>query len=256
MTFDLSGDARRIAAAALEVDPDRSNIILLVGTKGSGKSEAARVIFDAWPYDRVMVDITGDARPDDPATIAVSQPFPPALPEPDEESPDPNRVTIWARLDPRRGRERAPGQPGWTMLDLDHDDVMALGLYPRNKKILLLIDEYGRAATATKIPPNVDLGLMSSRHYNLTLVLCCPRPKRIPVLTIEQADKVIIYDTPNPDDRETLAKNMGYPVKLFEEHYEATMRRGPHSFLVWDKRQKVLVGCPALPLARTHGPSA
>ena len=244
-------DTRREAAAALEVDPDRSNIILCVGTKGSGKSEGGRLIFDGWPYDRVMVDITGDARPDDPATVPMTAPFPAAMPDPE---PGTTRTTVWARLDPRRSNEKAGA--GWTMLDRDHDAAMALGLYPRHRKALVMIDEYGRAATANKIPPNIDLALMSSRHYNLTLVLCCPRPTRIPVLTIEQADKVLIFDTPNTDDRERLAKNMGYPLRRFEDAYQETMRRGPHSFLLFDKRQRKLFGCPPLPLERTHGPRA
>ena len=244
-------DTRREAAAALEVDPDRSNIILFVGTKGSGKSEAARLIFDSWPYDRVMVDITGDARPDDPATIVMTTPFPAAMPEPEEGT---RRSTVWARIDPRRAQESAGA--GWTMLDRDHDAAMNLGLYPKLRKTLLMIDEYGRAATANKIPPNIDLGLMSSRHYSLTLLLCCPRPTRIPVLTIEQADKILIFDTPNTDDRDRLAKNMGYPLKRFEEAYHRTMRRGEHTFLLYDKRQKKLYGCPPLPLAQTHGPRA
>lgn len=247
----MTPDERRIAARALEVDPGRSNIVLCVGTKGSGKSEAARLIFEGWPYDRAIIDITGDARPDDPFTIAFTAPFPPAMPRPgevyDEEQlkAGAHRVTAWARIDPRSGT-----------LELDHDAAMQLGLYPKHTPVLLLVDEYGRMATASKIPPNVDLALMSSRHYHLTLVLCCPRPTRIPVLTIEQADKVLIFDTPNTDDRERLAKNMGYPFKLFEERYAETMARGDHAFLLWDKRQKTLIGCPALPLQTTHGPRA
>ncbi len=246
--------AATVQAAALEVDPDRSNIILCIGTKGSGKSEAARLVFDQYPYDRVMIDITGDARPDDPATIALTQPFPAQMPEPDPEGPDPHRVTIWARVDPRRAGEKAPG--GKTMLDHDHDAAMGLGLHPRHRPALVMVDEFGRAASASAIPPNIDLALMSSRHYHLTLVLCCPRPTRIPVLTLEQADKVLIFRTPNRDDRERLAKNMGYPFDRFEEAYAKTMRRAPHSFLLWDSRQRVLLGCPPLPLERTHGPRA
>lgn len=239
-----AGDAAA-AAAALEVDPGRSNIILSVGTKGSGKSEAGRQIFDAWPYDRVMIDITGDARPDDPTTIVATKPLPASMPELTRQQREAGetRVTVWARVDPRSAT-----------LELDQEQALALGLYPQRLPALVMVDEYGHMATATRIPPNLSLALMSSRHYHLTLVLCCPRPRRIPALTIEQADKILIFDTPNADDRETLAKNMGYPLKSFEAHYEDTMRRGRHSFLLWDKRQGVLVSCPPLPLTATHGP--
>lgn len=242
MSTRLDPEIAKAAGAALDVDPDRSNIILCVGTKGSGKSESGRLIFDGYPYDRVMIDITGDARPDDPLTVPMTAPFPAAMPEPDKEAGQ-TRTTVWARVDPRS-----------PTLELDQDQALNLGLHPRHRKVLVMVDEFGRMATAARIPANVDLALMSSRHYALTLVLCCPRPTRIPTLTIEQADKILIYDTPNSDDRERLAKNMGYPVRLFEQHYEATMRRGRHSFLLWDKRQRLLVGCPPLPLATTHGP--
>lgn len=239
-----ASDAAR-AAAALEVDPGRSNIILCVGTKGSGKSEAARLIEASWPLDRVVIDITGDARPDDPDTIALTAPFPASMPEHVDERgrPTPGRVTVWARINPRS-----------STLPLDHEQALALGLYPQRRPALVMVDEYGMMATAGKVEPNLRLALMSSRHYHLTLLLCCPRPRHIPVITIEQADKVLVFDTPNADDREVLAKNMGYPVKLFEEHYHETMRRERHSFLLFDKRQHVLVSCPPLPLTQHHGP--
>lgn len=255
MSVPLDRGDRERAAAALEVDPGRSNIVLCVGTKGSGKSEAGRLLFDSWEFDRAMIDITGDARPDDPFTVAMTAPFPPAMPEPaelyDEEQLEAmrrqgrERATLWLRVDPRS-----------PTLDLDHDLAMAVGLFPRHRPALVMVDEYGRMATATSIPPNVDLALMSSRHYHLTLVLCCPRPMRIPVLTIGQADKVLIFDTPKRDDRRVLADNMGYPFERFETAYAATMARGDHSYLLWDKRQKLLLGCPPLPLAATHGPRA
>lgn len=242
VTDDLARHNSLRAAAALEVDPSRSNIVLCVGTKGSGKSEAARQIFDAWPNDRVMIDITGDARPDNPETIALTKPFPASMPEPDPRT-GASRVTVWARIDPRS-----------PTVELDQQQALALGLYPQRRPALVMVDEYGMMATANKIGANLSLALMSSRHYHLTLLLCCPRPRRIPTLTIEQADKVLIFDTPNTDDREVLAKNMGYPVKLFEDHYQDTMRRERHSFLLFDKRERVLVSCPPLPLAKHHGP--
>lgn len=235
-------DAQRVANTALVVDPDRSNIILCVGTKGEGKSEAARMIFDQWPYDRIVVDVTGDARPDDPLTMVTKAPFGAAMPEPDPDS-GAGRVTVWCRVDPRSATYRE-----------DQDDALNLALYPRHRKSLAWVDEYGELATSAKMLPNTKLLIQSSRHYHASLLLCCPRPRFIPTLTISQADKVFIFDTPNEDDREVLAKNMGYPFKLFERYYAETMAGPRYSFLLWDKKQKVLLGCPPLPLAQTHGP--
>lgn len=235
-------DSQR-AAAALEVDPDRSNIIVAIGRKGSGKSEVMRTIFDAWPYDRVVIDVTGDARPDDPATIVVTAPVPAQLPEPPEQ--DARRVTVWARIDPRRD----------TYED-DQDDALRLGLYPRHRNTLLWVDEYGQMATASKIGPNLRLALQSSRHYHLSLLLAFPRPKFVPRITFQQADRIFIFRVPDRGDRDTVAANIGYPTPLFEQYYAETMRRGDHAFLLWDSHQGVLIGCPAMPLPQHHGPRA
>ncbi|HEY2043695.1 MAG TPA: hypothetical protein VGH11_13530, partial [Jatrophihabitans sp.] len=89
-----------LAARALEIDPDRSNIVVCVGMKGSGKSEVARVIFDQWPYDRAVIDVTGDARPLDPTTRVMTTPWPATLPKPDKDR-DEKRITAWLRVNPR-----------------------------------------------------------------------------------------------------------------------------------------------------------
>lgn len=231
------------AAAALSIDPSRSNVVLLVGTKGSGKSAAARRIFDAWPADRTVIDVTGDARPTDPETVALTAPFPSQLPEP--EHPEQRRVTVWARVDPRSAT-----------YEHDQDAAIALGLYPRHRTALVWIDEYGQAATAQRIPPNLRLALNSSRHYYLTLLLACPRPRHIPTLTIQQADRVFVFRLPNPADRETVADNAGIPLKVFEREYADMLRRGPHAFLLWDAQNHILINCPPLPAVEHTGPRA
>jgi len=238
-------DAAR-AAHALEIDPDRSSIICAIGQKGSGKSEALRTIFDAWPYDRIVIDVSGDARPTDPDTVTLTKgrrtDLPSQLPDPPEGQ---RRVTAWVRLDPRRS----------TYID-DQDDALGLALYPRHRNTLAWVDEYAQMATPTKLGPNLRLALQSSRHYHCSLLLAFPRPRFVPVLTLAQADKVFIFRVPHRGDRELIAQNIGYPVPDFERSYAETMARDPHAFLLWDSRQNLLIGCPPLPLAQTHGPRA
>jgi hypothetical protein len=232
------------AAAALQIDAGRSNIVCAVGTKGSGKSEACRAIFEAWPFDRLVIDVTGDARPTDPATIALRPPLKSQLPDPDVEQGQ-TRVTAWVKLDPQRATYVA-----------DQDDALALGLYPQHRDVLVWVDEYAQMATPTKLGPNLRLALQSSRHYHTSMLLAFPRPRFIPVMTLAQADKVFIFRVPNKNDRQLIAENIGFPVPDFEDRYSETMARGDHSFLLWDSRQTLLVGCPALPLRQTHGPPA
>lgn len=225
---------------ALAIEPNRSNVILIVGAKGSGKSELARAWFDNWPFDRVVIDVTGDARPEvkPPDRVqAFIAPFPSQLPEPDE-SEDERRVTAWARVDPRSA-----------MFASDQDQALALALYPRHRKVLCWVDEYGQAATANKIGPNMRLALHSSRHYYLTLLLACPRPRHIPTVTATQADKVAVFRLPNPDDREWVAKNAGVPFQLFERTYHDTQRRyGRHGFVLWDNAEQTLIQCAPIPI--------
>lgn len=244
MRDDGAARAADQAAQAMEIDPDRSSIICAIGTKGSGKSEALRTIFNDWPYDRVVIDVTGDARPTDPATIIIPAPVPAMLPEPEEGQ---RRVTAWVRLDPSRK----------TYLQ-DQDDALGLGLYPQHRNTAVWVDEYGQMGPANigKDQPNLKLALQSSRHYHVTLLLAFQRPKTIPVLTLTQADKVFIFDVPIRSDRDYIANNIGFEPAEFEQAWTETMRRGDHTFLLWDKRQKLLFSCPALPLEQTHGPRA
>lgn len=240
-----------LAAAALEVDPGRSNVLLFVGTKGSGKSEAARRVFDMWPHDRVVIDVTGDARPDDKYTLPMTAPFPSQIPDAHEAARElgvdedelHGRVTVWARVDPRS-----------STYEHDQDQALGLGLFPRHRDALVWHDEYGQAGTAQKISPNMKLALNSSRHYYLTLLLACPRPRHIPTLTIQQADRVFIFRLPNPADREVIAENAGISLPTFERQYHENQRRHRHAFLLWDAQHQVLLNCPPLPGVRHRGP--
>lgn len=229
------------AAAALEIDPGESSVVLFVGMKKSGKSAAARQLFDAWPGDRLVIDVTGDARPDDPSTIALTAPFAAQLPEPDQDAGQ-TRVTAWARVDPRSAT-----------FEHDQDQALGLGLFPRHRDTLVWVDEYGQSATAQRIGPNLRLALNSSRHYHMTLLLACPRPRNIPVLTISQADRVFVFRLPNPADREVVADNAGIPLATFERQYHDAQRRDKHAFLLWDPEQLVLLNCPPLPGVKSRG---
>jgi len=231
-----------LIARAFDIDPDRSTFILACGRKGRGKSESLRMVFDAWPYDRGILDITGDARPDDPATVAIGMPA-----SVDRESyrkhPD-DRLTFWIRVTPK--------QPERDFLK-QQDDAMALGLYPQDRPFLMLVDEYGQMVPNGRAGPEMSLALQSSRHYHLSLGLACPRPVFIGPLTITQADLVLVYELPNRDDREAIAKNIGFPVREFEAAYFANQERGDHAFLLWHAGLGRLFDCPELPIARAHG---
>ena len=52
--------------------------IVVVGRKGQGKSELAWLLWDSWPYDRVVIDVTGDVGTvhPDPQTVDLDVPPP------------------------------------------------------------------------------------------------------------------------------------------------------------------------------------
>jgi hypothetical protein len=247
-----------LLAKAMTIDPGRSNIILPTGKKGSGKSEVGHLIFNAWPDDRAVLDITGDARPDDPYSIPVVAPFKPlshyrglkrglardrGLPWP---APDGDRVTLWIRVTPQQEEKSFHRQ---------QDDALALGLFPQDNRFLFWVDEYGRMVKKGGVAgPNLNLALQSSRHYGpLSLLLPCPRLRWIDPLTIQQTDLALIYKLANADDREILAKNLGIPLADFERAYFDNQARGLHCFLMYHAGLDQLFDCPPLPIAKSHG---
>lgn len=241
---DWAGDDMELARQVLTIDPTRSTIVLLLGTKGRGKSSAARQIFDEWPADRVVVDPTGNARPDDPDTVALTAPFPSQIPAPGR---DQKRSTVWARID--------PGSPTY-----EHDEAAAtsMALHPRSRPKLIWRDEFGQGSSAHKISGPDRTLLHSSRHYHISALLVSQRPRHIPVLAPMQADLILMWTLPNPDDREVIAKNAGIPLPVLERAYHANQRRGPHAFLLWSRNPApgVLIDCPPLPDIAARGPKA
>lgn len=234
------------AREALTIDPNRSTFVMFFGMKGSGKSAAARKLFDAWPHDRVVIDPTGSAWPDDPATLPMKAPFPSQLPEPDPDADPPQtRVTVWARIDPR--------SPTFAF---DQDNALAMALHPRRRSKMIWRDEFGQGTSAHKILPNDNALLLSSRHYNASALLVTQRPRHIPTAAIQQADKILIFRLPSPKDREYVAENAGVPVPVFERQYHDNRRRHEHAYLLYDRKNDVLLNCPPLPGIQARGPAA
>ena len=226
------------APAPPVIDPSRPTIILCVGKKHSGKSVAARYLWDSWPYDALCIDPTGDAHP--PGATPITLPLPTKFPARGEDG-QPLRLVF------------TPDPGSDTYLD-DLDRGMGLALYPKDRPVLLWIDEVGELASSQSRAAVMQRRLLNqSRHYRTSALACGPRPKKIDPLWISQADFVLVYELPNPDDRDKIADNIGFPPAKFSAYCEQMDRRNaehpeaPYWFLLWDAKRKLLFLMPPMP---------
>jgi hypothetical protein len=196
------------------IDPTANQIILCVGRKGSGKSAAAREHFRGWPgADRLVVDVNGDADPgEDLDAVVLHGPLVQLPPRRDPKIPDTYR---WI------------ADPQAESFYEDIDKALGAGLFPRDRKVVMWVDEAGEAFRANRTGPNGRTWLHQSRHFNASGLLCCPRPKGIDPLAVAQADRVLMFDVPHPLDRARLAEGIGISPAKLDEVMDETRRRGP-----------------------------
>jgi hypothetical protein len=208
-----------------------STMFAAFGTKGSGKTTAGELLYRSWGDDKICIDVSGDIKPGPGATLISSLPL----------------------EFPARGWNNVPldlyhlPDPGSETYFDDLDRGVGTILYPKAHRVLGWLDEIGEYTTGNKTGPHLRRLLMQSRHYNASTIMTGPRPMDINRLVISQADYIFIFDLPDPDDRERLAKTMGYPPKRFIAECEDTFRRGPYWYLFWDKPRKRLFRCPPFP---------
>lgn len=240
------------------IDPAANQLLLFVGRKGSGKSQAAREVFRGWDsVDRLVLDITGDADPgsprragdpsgwvDDLGTVTL-RPLPRELPE-----------------RPQRDGRRVPGVWRWIadpMSPTYRDDVdraCGLALFPKNRRTLTWIDEAAEVFPATGMGPHARTLLTQSRHFHASVLFCCPRPMTIAPLVLAQSDRVFMFDVPGVADRQRLAETLGWPLKpgpgvapgndltaLLNE-----VRRLPYHYLMYVAAEHRMYICPPVPI--------
>ena len=220
------------------INPELNQITLVIGRKGSGKSVWARETFRGWPYvDKFVIDPTGDADPGaDLGTVTFTK-LPAHLPTAERGK---FTVARWI-ADPSSATYRE-----------DLDRAVGLALYPKNRRVLLWVDEAGEVFPAGRTGPNGRTLLQQSRHWYTSVIMCTPRPINIDPLCISQADRVVIYDLPHPRDRERVAASIGIEPRVLNAELDALRARGTYWFLVYDARAHELYRCPPLPMSKGY----
>lgn len=215
------------------IDPSRSTYISIFGKKGQGKSMLAQRLFETWPHDELVIDITGDVSPKldkGRSYDKVGSPLPATWPV--RHDGKPSRLVF----------KPDPGDP------LYRDELdRAIGLAYFHRRTLLWIEEVGEVLPVNKTGPHGRRALHQGRHRDLSLITTGPRPMAIDPLVINQSDYVYVFRLPNPDDRRRVADNIGWDPKEFDV---AVARLGSYEYLRYSSADEELVHFPPLPLAQ------
>jgi hypothetical protein len=244
---DRGGDIAAGESPLLGWDPERPMIHSAWGAKRSGKSELNRVIYRSWPYDRLVIDVNGNADPGEDAEKITADDgrLPTRFPERITMPGEPRRPrSLWYRAHPGEG----------TRVYREHlDQAVGMALYPQHKRVCLWAGEVGELQPNGRPGPHMRTLLMQNRHYNVTALFDGPRPTYVDPLTLHQSDYVSIFLLPNPADRKRIAESIGFPPKRFDEACHSAWREvgddgTPHGFLLWDSNRRKLYEHEALPL--------
>lgn len=221
-------------------DASKPMIICVFGKKGSGKSVFNRRVYQSWPFDKIAIDVNGNAEPGDDAE-KLTLPLPKQWPA--------GAVKIGERPRPRNLHFVAdPGSP--TYRD-DLDRAVGVALLPQARRTLVWAGEVGELMPNGRPGPYMNRLLMQNRHYNCSALFDGPRPVYVSPMVLLQANYVVVYDLPNPSDRKRLAETIGWKPAAFDRECEETFGRGEFWFLMYDAQAKRLYRCPPLPLEET-----
>ncbi len=225
-----------------DLNPHKATQITIVGKKGSGKTELGWLLFESYPYDRVLVDPNGD--------IKVTE---------DTEDLEPGEGGRWPAADPTDRKRRRTFRYVPDFGDPDHleDLDRVVGMAYSHPRTLLMVDEAHEAAPAGRTPSHMRRALRQGRHRQLSTIYVTPRPLTVDSLMLSNSDWVYVFRLPNPNDRRRVAETIGWDPRDFDEAVHAL---GPYEYLRHgpakepaDGHTDELVHMPALPKDRIVG---
>ncbi len=212
-----------------------------LGKKRTGKSKLARLTFDSYPFDKVIIDINGTDKPA-PGTYNELHGTIEELPIrwPEHLRRDNRPLTLYYQ----------PDAGSKTVLE-DQDAI--IGMAWSHGKCAVLVHEMGLLAPVHKTPPHTLRILQAGRHRGLSLFWCTDRPVTINPRVISQADLLYIFKLPRKEDRERVASSIGWDQEDFDLAMSELRR---HEYLRYDDNEeepeegetnKKLMHFPAIP---------
>lgn len=195
------------------------------GKKRSGKSVMGRVLFDSFPYDRVVISANRDDGPhaDPEQDVFLIKGTAETLPIdwPEDMRRDGRRMTI--RFEPDTGSP--------TALE-DCDAVLAM--VRRHGHTCVLVHEARLIAPSGRVPPHMRRLLETNRHDHVSMILCGPRPITVDPLALAQSDLVYCFELPVPQDRARVAETVGWTPNDFAAQLDDL---GRHEYLRFDANE-------------------
>lgn len=195
-------------------DAAASAFVAIFGKKGSGKSVLGRHIFESYPHDRIVIDVTGDE-----GGLAAAQTI--------REIPDRWPVEASSLIAPgHRKRQTLRYLPDMGSPTHREDLDRAIGIAYQHRRTCAWVDEVMQVFPAGRTGPWGTRALHQGRHRQLSLILCGPRPVDIDPLVLSQADRVYLFQMLHPLDIARAAGHMGVDPKRLEAAVRALPRFG------------------------------
>jgi hypothetical protein len=217
------------------IDPKKSEFVIVLGRKGTGKSHFALNTASAWPGKILVIDVTNDVAPE-LTRMRVEYHRVKSVPAkwPMDEEDKPYRVVVW--------------KPDSASTSFYGDVDRAFSLAFSTGSVMVWVDEVHTCCPQEKFlqQPSLRRVLVEGRHRRVSLLACGPRPVYINRLWLSQSDHVVMFSVPQLDDRRAVVDNLGYDRQHVEAMH-AELRE--HEYLWFNQRRQQVTHYPAMPAA-------